>query len=264
MRAHHGGVRGRPLGFRARWPRSARSRRSTTTSPRSRSLADVVAPPYDVIDAGAAGGAARPLAVQRRRARPAARRPRAAIRYEHAAETLEEWSAAGRPRRRPRAGDLGADPGLQRPRRRPRAPAAASSPGSGVDATTAPGLVRPHERTQPGPEGGPPAPHPRHPPQPLADLLPARRRRLAPRRARTRGEPWGEVTDDDGTDHRVWRVADPAVHEAVAAELADAGAADRRRPPPLRDRARLRRRGRRRGPAPLHADGARLARGPRA
>jgi hypothetical protein len=27
------------------------------------------------------------------------------------------------------------------------------------------------------------------------------------------------VTDGDDTNHRVWRVDDPAVHEAIAAEL---------------------------------------------
>ena len=28
-------------------------------------------------------------------------------------------------------------------------------------------------------------------------------------RRRTPGEPWAEVTDEDGTVHRLWRVADP-------------------------------------------------------
>src|SRR5207248_9999847 len=32
-------------------------------------------------------------------------------------------------------------------------------------------------------------------------------------------DPWGEVTDGDGTTHRVWRVADPSVHDAIAAQL---------------------------------------------
>ncbi|MBK5117249.1 MAG: DUF1015 domain-containing protein, partial [Thermoleophilia bacterium] len=31
--------------------------------------------------------------------------------------------------------------------------------------------------------------------------------------------PWAEVTDFDGTVHRVWPISDPAVHEAVSAEL---------------------------------------------
>jgi len=36
------------------------------------------------------------------------------------------------------------------------------------------------------------------------------------------GDPWGEGTDADGTLNRVWRIANPEVHEAVAAALADA------------------------------------------
>ena len=36
------------------------------------------------------------------------------------------------------------------------------------------------------------------------------------------GEPWGEATDADGTANRLWRIDDPAVHEAVSGELADA------------------------------------------
>jgi uncharacterized protein (DUF1015 family) len=34
--------------------------------------------------------------------------------------------------------------------------------------------------------------------------------------------PWGEVTDSDETVHRIWRVVDPRVHEALTTELADA------------------------------------------
>jgi uncharacterized protein (DUF1015 family) len=34
--------------------------------------------------------------------------------------------------------------------------------------------------------------------------------------------PWAEVTDEDGTVHRLWPVDDPEVHAAVTAELADA------------------------------------------
>ena len=36
------------------------------------------------------------------------------------------------------------------------------------------------------------------------------------------GEPWAEATDADGTVNRLWRIEDPAVHDAVSAELADA------------------------------------------
>jgi uncharacterized protein (DUF1015 family) len=35
-------------------------------------------------------------------------------------------------------------------------------------------------------------------------------------------QPWGEVTDADGTVNRLWKVEDPAVHAAVTARLADA------------------------------------------
>ena len=115
------------------------------------SLADVTAPPYDVIDADAASRAARPLAVERGRDRPARRRPAGGDPYEHADETLEAWTLQGVLDGRPRAGDLGADPGLPGTRRR----AARTRHGflARVRVTEyGPGLVRPHERTQPGPK----------------------------------------------------------------------------------------------------------------
>ena len=82
-----------------------------------------------------------------------------------------------------------------------------------------PGRVRPHERTQPGPK------------KDRLDLTRATRANLSPIFSLTSrdpwplvepalsGEPWAEVTDEDGTVHRVWRVADPEVHAAVAQEL---------------------------------------------
>ena len=83
-----------------------------------------------------------------------------------------------------------------------------------------PGGVRPHERTQPGPK------------EDRLRLTRATRHNLSPIFALhagdawqhlepALGDAWGEATDDDGTVHRVWRVADPAVHDAIAAELAD-------------------------------------------
>ena len=114
------------------------------------SLADVVAPPYDVIDAERAARAARALAVQRRRARPAGgarrRRPLRARRRD-----ARGVDAAGHPRRRPRAGDLGADPGVR------RRPTARGTCAAGLLCRVrvtpyGPGGVRPHERTQPGPK----------------------------------------------------------------------------------------------------------------
>jgi uncharacterized protein (DUF1015 family) len=84
------------------------------------------------------------------------------------------------------------------------------------------GTVRPHERTHPGPlvdrleltrathlNLSPIFSLSTEDPWPLVE--PA----LSP-------EPWGEVTDDDGTVNRVWRVADPATVAAVVDRLAGA------------------------------------------
>src|SRR5688572_27538178 len=182
------------------------------------SLADVVAPPYDVVD-------------DRRRAELLARSPFNVVEidlpvapeggdpYEHADETLEEWTLQG---------ILAAD----------REPAlwALTQEYAGPDGNRqvrrgllcrvrvtpyGPGMIRPHERTQPGPR------------QDRLRLTRATRHNLSPifslhegdawrhLEGHTRGEPWAEVTDDDGTVHRVWRIGEPDVHRAVAAELAE-------------------------------------------
>ena len=83
------------------------------------------------------------------------------------------------------------------------------------------GKVRPHERTQPGPK------------EDRLRLTRATRHNLSPIFSLHAGdawsvvepglgEPWGEVTDPDGTLHRVWRQPEPAVCEAVTAALEDA------------------------------------------
>jgi uncharacterized protein (DUF1015 family) len=87
-----------------------------------------------------------------------------------------------------------------------------------------PGLVRPHERTHPAAK------------QDRLELMRATRANLSPIFSLYRdpeaaawgalapaldGEPWGEVTDDDSTTHRMWRVGDPAVIDSVRAALAD-------------------------------------------
>ncbi|MGZ5356095.1 MAG: DUF1015 domain-containing protein, partial [Solirubrobacterales bacterium] len=81
--------------------------------------------------------------------------------------------------------------------------------------------IRPHERTQPGPK------------EDRLRLTRATKHNLSPIFSLHPGDawqhiepalgpdPWGEVRDDDGTVHRVWRIGDPAVHEAIAATLAD-------------------------------------------
>jgi uncharacterized protein (DUF1015 family) len=84
------------------------------------------------------------------------------------------------------------------------------------------GKVRPHERTLPGPK------------QDRLELTRATLHNLSPIFSLTtvdawplvapgiEGEPWGEVTDENGTVNRVWRVGDPEIHAAVHERLANA------------------------------------------
>jgi uncharacterized protein (DUF1015 family) len=185
----------------------------------SPSLAEVVAPPYDVIDG------------ERRRALLARspfnvveidlpEAPPGQDRYEHAAETLEEWELQGilsadrEPGLWALAQEYSAPDGLRRTRRGLLCRVRVTPYGRG--------LVRPHERTQPGPK------------EDRLKLTEATRHNLSPifslhpgdawrhLEGFTRSDPWAEVTDDEGTTHRVWRIDDPEVHRAIAAELADA------------------------------------------
>jgi uncharacterized protein (DUF1015 family) len=85
-----------------------------------------------------------------------------------------------------------------------------------------PGRIRPHERTHPGPK------------EDRLRLTRATRTNLSPIFALYDGDAWtpvaarrdaaplGEVTDADGTTHRLWRVADPAALAAARAALAPA------------------------------------------
>src|SRR5204862_6540758 len=81
-----------------------------------------------------------------------------------------------------------------------------------------PGRIRPHERTHPGPK------------EDRLRLTRATRANLSPifvlHPGRTllegRGEPFADVTDDDGTRHRMWRVTDADVIRDVQTRLADA------------------------------------------
>jgi uncharacterized protein (DUF1015 family) len=183
------------------------------------SLQDVTAPPYDVIDAA-------------QRAELLRRSPFNVVEidlpqggegespYAHAASTLEDWELEGILRRDREPAlwaltqDYAAPDGSRLTRHAILARVRVEDYG--------PGRVRPHERTQPGPK------------QDRLDLTRATRHNLSPifslsgadawpqLEAATADDPWGEVTDDDGTVHRVWRVADPALHQAVAASLAEA------------------------------------------
>ena len=182
-------------------------------------LNDVVAPPYDVIDAA-------------RRERLLGRSPFNVVEldlpvapgggdaYQHAAETLEEWELQG---------ILSADrePALWAITQEYEGPDGSRHTRRGLLCRVrvtpyGPGLVRPHERTQPGPK------------QDRLSLTEATRHNLSPIfslhpgdawrhvEGYARDEPWAEVTDEDGTVNRVWRVGDAEAHRAVAAELAEA------------------------------------------
>jgi uncharacterized protein (DUF1015 family) len=179
-------------------------------------IAGVVAPPYDVID-------------DAQRAELAARSPYNVVEldlprdpgggdpYEHAAELLEQWSNDGVLTRETEPTiwaleqDYVAPDGSRLTRRGFLARVRLAPYGEGI---------RPHERTQPGPKEDRLrlTQATRHNLSPIFSLHPGDAwRHLEPA---LDGEPWGEVTDGDDTTHRVWRIDEPAVHEAVAAELA--------------------------------------------
>jgi uncharacterized protein (DUF1015 family) len=183
------------------------------------SLAAVTAPPYDVINASLRAEllARSPLNVVEIDLPEA---PGGGDPYEHAAETLEAWTLDGVlvADREPAIWALEQEyttpDGSRLVRRGFLARVRVTEYGAG--------LVRPHERTQPGPK------------EDRLRLTRATRHNLSPIFALHPGsvwdavephvatDPWGEVTDDDGTVHRVWRIAEPGVHESVAAQLAEA------------------------------------------
>jgi uncharacterized protein (DUF1015 family) len=180
-------------------------------------LRSVVAPPYDVIDAA-------------QRAELIARSPHNVVEidlpqsdgdpYAHAATVFEGWRDSGilvrdtEPALWALAQDYTGPDGARRTRHGFFARVKVEDYG--------PGRIRPHERTHPGPKEDrlrlTRATH--------ANLSPifslyddpdeAAWGALAPHLAE---EPWAEVTDDDGTVHRLWRVTDPQAHEAVRAAL---------------------------------------------
>jgi uncharacterized protein (DUF1015 family) len=177
-------------------------------------LQDLWSPPYDVIDAEG-------------RAALAARSPYNAVHvdlpegedpYAAAAETLRRWEEEGavvrdEPTIWALEQDYRAPDGRDLVRRGFLARVRVEDYGAG--------RIRPHERTHPGPK------------EDRLRLTRATRANLSPifslfsdpggRAAaalapHTAGAPWGEVTDDDGNRHRLWRVTDPgAIDEVVAA-----------------------------------------------
>jgi uncharacterized protein (DUF1015 family) len=183
------------------------------------SLEAVIAPPYDVIDA-------------EMRRELVARSPFNVVEidlpeapgggdpYEHAAETLEAWTLEG---------ILTADrePAIWALTQEYPAPDGAARTRHGLLARVriteyGPGLIRPHERTQPGPKEDRLrlTEATRHNLSPILSLYPGDAwQHVAPA---LDADAWAEATDADGTTNRVWRNPDPAVHEGVASALADA------------------------------------------
>jgi uncharacterized protein (DUF1015 family) len=175
-------------------------------------LQPVAAPPYDVIDAA-------------QRAQLLGRSPYNVVEvdlpqngadpYAHAAEVLRRWNDEGivvrddKPALWALAQDYTGPDGTQRTRRGVFARVRVEDYG--------PGRIRPHERTHPGPK------------EDRLRLTRATRANLSPIfslyddpsqaawnavASYTDGAPWGEVTDDEGTVHRLWRVADAEAIDA--------------------------------------------------
>jgi len=183
-------------------------------------LADVVAPPYDVID-------------DSQRAALLARSPDNVVAvdlpkgegdiYAEAGERFEDWQRNGVLVRDP-------EPALWAHTQQYTGPDGVTRTRRGFFCRVriepyGPGRVRPHERTHPGPK------------EDRLRLTRATRANISPifslysdpdqaawaaLSPATEGTPWAEITDGDGTVHRVWRVSDPAVIAAVQAATAPA------------------------------------------
>src|SRR3954452_2391444 len=184
-------------------------------------LQDLAAPPYDVID-------------PEQRAELASRSPHNVVaidlpedpdggdRYAHAAALLEQWRAEG-------AVVEDDEPALWAIVQDYTGPDGRALTRNGFFARVriedyGAGTIRPHERTHPGPKED----RLRLTRATQANLSPifslysdpdlAAWRALDPA---TQEEPFGEVTDGDGTRNRLWRVTDPAAVPAATAALAD-------------------------------------------
>src|SRR5919201_5796097 len=183
-------------------------------------LQPVAAPPYDVIDAD-------------QRAALVRRSPYNVVeidlpqdegdRYAHAAAVLRDWIAAGVLVR-------DAEPALWALRQDYTGPDGRARTRNGIFARVrveeyGPGRIRPHERTHPGPK------------EDRLRLTRATRANLSPifslfpdaggaawgaLQPALDALAWGELTDDDGTTSRLWRVADPEAIATVQDALRDA------------------------------------------
>ena len=182
-------------------------------------LQQVVAPPYDVIDA-------------EQREELAARSPYNVVRidlpvgddpYAAAASLLEQWRGEGvivqdeQPALWALEQDYTGPDGQRRTRRGFLARVRVEDYGAG--------RIRPHERTHPGPK------------EDRLRLTRATKANLSPifslfsdpssaawgaLEPHMTGDPWATATDDDGTVNRIWRVEDGGAIAAVKRSLADA------------------------------------------
>ena len=183
-------------------------------------LADVVAPPYDVID-------------DSQRAALLGRSPENVVAvdlpkgegdiYGEAGARFEAWQQEGVLVRDP-------EPALWAHTQQYTGPDGVTRTRRGFFCRVriepyGPGRVRPHERTHPGPK------------EDRLRLTRATRANISPifslysdpdqaawaaLSPATSQPPWAEITDGDGTVHRIWRVSDPAVITAVQAATATA------------------------------------------
>ena len=178
----------------------------------------LVAPPYDVID-------------PEQRAELAARSPHNVVRvdlptgedaYAEAAATFAQWQAEG-------AVVRDDAPALWALTQLYDAPGGGRGERRGFFCRVrveeyGPGRIRPHERTHPGPK------------EDRLKLTRATRANLSPifalhsdprgaawsaLESRLGGHPWGEATDDQGTEHRLWRVTEPDAIAAVQSALGE-------------------------------------------
>jgi len=180
-------------------------------------LRDLVAPPYDVIDARQREA----LLARSQHNVVAIDLPGGAEPYTQAAERFARWQRAGVVVR-------DEEPALWALEQRYTGPDGRPRTRRGFFARVrveeyGAGRIRPHERTHPGPK------------EDRLRLTRATRANLSPifslyadpataawgaLAPATEGEPWGEVTDGDGTVHRLWRCGDAAAIGSVQATLA--------------------------------------------
>jgi uncharacterized protein (DUF1015 family) len=189
-------------------------------------LSDVTAPPYDVIDASqrAALLARSPfnvVAVDLPQAEPGGAGGRDP--YQTAGQLFENWQMQGAlvrdtdPALWAHTQDYTGPDGQRRTRRGFFCRVRIEDYG--------PGRVRPHERTHPGPKED----RLRLTRATRANISPIFSLYSDPQQAAwaalsptTEQAPWGEVTDSDGTVHRLWRVSDPQAIAAVQAATSEA------------------------------------------